>query len=76
MTTVETAPVDQSSPFSLVRGIHAVGNWVATRRAARAKREALQSLLFAPEHRLRDIGVTREQLVQAIETQGRDRFWF
>jgi uncharacterized protein YjiS (DUF1127 family) len=71
MTTADLAPVDHSAQFSLVRGIHAVGRWVAARRSARAKREALLSPLFAPEHRLRDIGVTREQPVQAIETQGR-----
>ena len=68
MTTADFAPVDRSVQFALVRGILAVGRWVAARRTARAKRTALQSLLFAPEHRLRDIGITRDQLIQAIET--------
>ncbi|UXN75130.1 hypothetical protein N8D56_09635 [Devosia sp. A8/3-2] len=37
----------------------------------RAKRDALHGLLFAPEHRLRDLGITHEQLIQMLETQHR-----
>jgi uncharacterized protein YjiS (DUF1127 family) len=78
MTAADITPVEHAAQFSLARGIHSVLRWIAARRVARAKRQALQSLLFAPEHRLRDIGITREQLVQAIDAQGRasrDQFW-
>ena len=67
MTVADFTPVDRSAQFPLARAFHAIVRWVAARRAARAKRAALHSLLFAPEHRLRDVGLTREQLIQAIE---------
>jgi uncharacterized protein YjiS (DUF1127 family) len=54
----------QSPVASIFR---AVTKWVATRRAEHAQHVALQSLLFAPEHRLRDLGISREQLTQAME---------
>ena len=71
MAIADFAPADRSVRLPFIRGFHAVADWVAARRAARAKRDALQSLLFAPEHRLRDIGITREQLIREIETQDR-----
>ena len=67
MAIADFTPVDRSIQFPLP-GFHALVRWVAARRAARAKRAALHGLLFAPEHRLRDVGITREQLIQAIET--------
>lgn len=67
MAIADFTPVERSVQFPLVPGFHAIVRWVAARRAARAKRAALHSLLFAPEHRLRDVGITREQLIQAIE---------
>ena len=67
MAIADFTPVDRSVHFPLARVFHAIVRWVATRRAARAKRAALHSLLFAPEHRLRDVGITREQLSRAIE---------
>jgi uncharacterized protein YjiS (DUF1127 family) len=70
MTIADFTPVSSFTQFSPARGLHAIIGWVAARRAARAKRDALQSLLFAPEHRLRDIGITREQLIRQIEAQG------
>lgn len=70
MAIIDFTSVDRSARFPFARGFHAVVRWVAARRAARAKRAALQSLLFAPEHRLRDVGITREQLIRAIEAQG------
>jgi len=41
--------------------------WLTARRARRQQEAALQTLLFAPEHRLRDLGISREELVQAME---------
>ena len=73
MAIADFAPVHSSTPSQLARGVHAVGRWFAARRVARAKRNALQSLLFAPEYRLRDIGITREQLIQAIVEQREQR---
>ena len=71
MSILDVTPANQSVEFPLVRVIHAIGRWVAARRTVRAKRAALHGLLFAPEHRLRDLGITREQLIQMIETQHR-----
>ena len=69
MTIADFAPVDRSVQPRLVRGFHAIVRWFAARRAARAKRVALQNLLFGPEHLLRDVGVTRGQLIAEIETR-------
>jgi uncharacterized protein YjiS (DUF1127 family) len=55
----------------VARVIGAVARWARARRAARAKQEVLHDLLFAPEHRLRDIGISREQLMQAINDRRR-----
>jgi uncharacterized protein YjiS (DUF1127 family) len=80
MATTDFAPADRSVRLPFMRSLHAVVRWVAARRAARAKRDALQSLMFAPEHRLRDVGITREQLIGAIEarrgTVRRQEFWY
>lgn len=62
---------DRSVQFPLVSGLRTVVRWIAARRAARAKRAALQSLLFAPDHRLRDLGISRDDLIKAIEGRGR-----
>ena len=41
---------------------------MAPHRACRAEsRAALQDLLFMPEHRLRDLGLRREELIDALE---------
>ena len=69
MAIADFIPVDRSVQFPLARGFHAIVRWVAARRVARAKRDALQTLLFAPEHQLRDVGITREQLIEVIEAQ-------
>lgn len=51
------------SPIArLVRGI---AGWLAAAHAERQRRIAFHSLLFAPEHRLRDLGIRREELLQA-----------
>lgn len=57
--------------LSIASAFHAVIRWIAARRAERAQEATLQSLLFAPEPRLRDIGITREQLIQAMEIHRR-----
>ena len=44
-----------------------IAKWVADARNKRNKKAALQSLLFAPEHRLRDLGIRRDELLQAME---------
>jgi hypothetical protein len=67
MAIADFALVDHpaSSPVAGLAG--AVRGWFAARRAERTQHAALQSLLFAPEHRLRDLGIRREELIQAME---------
>ena len=67
MALADFAPAHRFTQSPVSALVLAVGNWVATRRARRARDTALQSLLFAPEHRLRDLGISRVELVQAIE---------
>jgi uncharacterized protein YjiS (DUF1127 family) len=67
MAFADFTAADRSVQFPFARAFHAIVQWVVARRAARAKRDALQSLLFGPEHQLRDIGITREQLIRTIE---------
>jgi len=57
-------PVARPSIAGLLR---AAVRWVAAVHAARQRRAALEDLLFAPEHRLRDLGISREELIEAIE---------
>jgi uncharacterized protein YjiS (DUF1127 family) len=56
---------------SIAGAFHVVVQWVSARRAKRAREATLQSLLFAPETRLQDIGISREQLIQAMEIHRR-----
>lgn len=67
MVMIDFAPTHRSIQFPFTRCFHAVIRWHAARRAARARRDTLQSLLFAPEHRLRDLGISRDELIRAIE---------
>jgi len=77
MAIADFAPADRSVQSPLVRGYHTIVQLLAARRAARAKRDALQNLLFAPEHLLRDVGVTREQLIEQIGRKAATRqTWF
>ena len=80
MAIADFAAADRSVRLPLTRSLHALAQWLAARRAERAKRDVLQSLLFAPEHRLRDVGITREQLIREIEARGgsikRQEFWY
>lgn len=71
MAIADFAPVGQAAELPLTRGLRTIVRWVAARQAARAKKQALLDLLFAPEHLLRDVGITREQLIQKIESQDR-----
>lgn len=52
---------------AIVRLYCAVARSVADRYARRQQKVVLKDLLFAPEHRLRDIGISREDLIRAIE---------
>lgn len=67
MAIVDFALVDHPVRFPHAGLLRAVRGWFDARRAERGQHEALQSLLFAPEHRLRDLGIRREDLIQAIE---------
>jgi uncharacterized protein YjiS (DUF1127 family) len=57
----------QSGPLPFSAVSRRLRNWRNARRAERQQRLALQSLLFMPQHRLRDLGISRDQLVQAME---------
>lgn len=70
MALADFSPARPAQP-SIASAFQAVVRWIATRRAERAQEATLQSLLFAPEPRLRDIGITREQLIQAMEIHRR-----
>ena len=52
--------------------VWAIAKWVANTRDKRKKKATLQSLLFAPEHRLRDLGISREELLQALARHNGD----
>jgi hypothetical protein len=67
MTFADLAQTDSPARFVVADCFRAVLRWVAARRVARARRAALQGLLFAPEHRLRDLGISRDELLRAIE---------
>ena len=69
MALADFAPADHSTKSLLAAAFHGVLRWVATQHEKRAQKLALQSLLFAPEHRLRDVGITREQVISAIEAR-------
>ncbi|KQW77960.1 hypothetical protein ASC89_14160 [Devosia sp. Root413D1] len=57
---------DHVVPPSCAGLLRAVDSWLADRRAARQRRMALQSLLFTPEHRLRDLGISHDVLIEAF----------
>ena len=69
MALVDLAEAYRPVQSSFARVFQAVAKRVAARRAARAKREALERLLLAPEHLLADVGTTREQLVELVESE-------
>ncbi len=67
MALTETSLTARPVQLPLATGLRIVSRWIADRRVARAKRVALDSLLFAPEHRLRDLGISRDEIFDAIE---------
>ena len=67
MTTIEFSSVDLPARRLFSGVVRTLKLWLAARRAERAQAIALQSLLLAPEHRLRDLGIRREELIQAME---------
>ena len=66
MAIVDFAPSHRSTQ-SVARIFHAVGEWIAIRRAEHARYVALQQLMSEPEHRLRDLGIRREDLILSME---------
>jgi len=66
MAIVDFAPAHRPVQSSAARIFRAVAEWIATRRAEHARYVALEKLVSEPEHRLRDIGISREELLQAI----------
>lgn len=67
MAIADFALVDHPVRSPLAGLLRAARSWFDARRTERSKHEALQGLLFAPEHRLRDLGIRREDLIQAME---------
>ena len=67
MALVDFAPAHRVASSPVTGLLRAAAGWFAARRAQHAQDAALQSLLFAPEHRLRDLGIRREELIQAME---------
>jgi uncharacterized protein YjiS (DUF1127 family) len=67
MALTESSLIARPVQSPLAGGLRIVSRWVADRRTARARKMALDSLLFAPEHRLRDLGISRDQIFDAIE---------
>ncbi len=62
-----TSQTHRPVQFAFADAFRAVVRWVDARRAVRARKVALQGLLLAPEHRLRDLGITREDVLAAID---------
>lgn len=60
-------PRDHVVGSSIARLCRAVARRMADRHAKRQQKAVLQDLLFAPEHRLRDLGISRADLIRAIE---------
>ncbi len=60
-------PRDHVVGPSIVRLYRAVARRLADRYTRRQQKLVLQDLLFAPEHRLRDLGISREDLIRAID---------
>ena len=74
MAITDFAPVYRPvrSPFDRV--FRVVAAWVAVRRANYARRVAVESLLLEPEHRLRDLGINRNDLT-AYRLRPDDLIW-
>ena len=66
MVFVDVTPT-RPVTLPISRIFHGLAKRLEDARIERAKRLALQSLLVAPEHKLRDIGIRREEVLQALE---------
>lgn len=53
------------SPFAHI--VRTLAGRLRTVSSERKRRAALRDLLFTPEHRLRDLGLRREELLEALE---------
>jgi uncharacterized protein YjiS (DUF1127 family) len=67
MTFADFAPTRSAASVSISSIAGPLQRWFAARRAARQQHLALQSLLFMPEHRLRDLGIGRDELIRVME---------
>jgi uncharacterized protein YjiS (DUF1127 family) len=67
MTLADLVPAPRIAMASGANLDVAVAGWLRARHARRRQAAALQELLFAPEHRLRDLGISREELVRTME---------
>ena len=67
MTFADFAPSHRITIAPGANLVAAVAGWLSARYARRRQAAALQELLFAPEHRLRDLGISREELVRTME---------
>jgi uncharacterized protein YjiS (DUF1127 family) len=66
MALIDFAPAQPaSSLFSAA--VRRFSGWRSARRVAREQHLAFQSLLFMPQHRLNDLGISRDQLIQTME---------
>jgi hypothetical protein len=63
MALADFAPVYRPVRSTVARVFFAVAKWVVTRRAEHLHRATMQRLLLEPEHRLRDLGISREALI-------------
>ena len=66
MTFIDVTP-NHPVRSPLAHLVLAAVKWLGKTRAQRKHRAALQDLFFMPEHRLRDLGLRREDLLEAIE---------
>jgi uncharacterized protein YjiS (DUF1127 family) len=69
---------DQPARSPIVGVLHDIAGWMVDAKARRKRTAALQDLLFMPEHRLRDLGLRREDvreaLVRGARPAGPDQF--
>jgi uncharacterized protein YjiS (DUF1127 family) len=67
MAFADFAPARPIAPRPFVMTLRAIATWFAAHQAQRARQATLQDLLYAPDHQLRDLGISRVALRQAME---------
>ena len=68
MIFIDIAPYHPArAPFAQI--VHALAARLRRFHGERHRRAALRELLFMPEHRLRDLGLRREELLEALESR-------